>query len=82
MGSVGWAPGVASASTPFDSGKKTVKVEPRPGSLATWISPPRSPAIFREMVSPSPVPPYLRVVAASACWNSSTSPNFPQFPWT
>ncbi len=48
-----------------------MNVEPRPGSLCAWISPPSSWAISREMDSPSPVPPYLRLVVPSACLNAS-----------
>src|SRR5581483_8230340 len=39
--------------------------------LSTRISPPSRRAISREIESPRPVPPYLRVVDASACWNAS-----------
>ncbi|MNV54969.1 hypothetical protein D3C71_1471850 [compost metagenome] len=45
------------------------KVLPWPGVLSTPTSPPISPASFLEMASPSPVPPYLRVVEVSACSN-------------
>ena len=38
---------------------------------STWISPPSSRAISREIDSPRPVPPYLRLVVPSACWNAS-----------
>jgi hypothetical protein len=51
-------------------GSRTVKVEPRTGSLSTVMSPP---IIWQNrllIASPSPVPPYLRVVDASACENS------------
>ena len=41
------------------------------GSLCRWISPPSSLAISRLMDSPRPVPPYLRAVEPSACWNAS-----------
>ncbi len=44
---------------------------PRPGVLSTAISPPSSRAISRLIESPSPVPPYLRLVVPSACWNAS-----------
>ena len=39
--------------------------------LRSWISPPRSVASSRLMARPRPVPPYLRLVLASACWNAS-----------
>ncbi len=51
-------------------------VDPRPASLSTPIVPPISPASCRLMASPSPVPPYLRVVLASTWlndWNSRSS---------
>src|SRR6516162_5589816 len=47
-------------------GSRIVKVEPRPGSLSTVISPP---IIWQKrllIASPRPVPPYLQVVEASA----------------
>ena len=37
----------------------------------SWISPPSRRASSRLIVSPSPVPPYIRLVEASACWNAS-----------
>src|SRR2546426_429937 len=36
-----------------------------------WISPPSKLVSSRLMASPSPVPPYLRLVPASACWKAS-----------
>ena len=42
-----------------------------PGVLRRWISPPSSEASSRLMARPRPVPPYLRLVEASACWNAS-----------
>src|SRR6202048_1050246 len=54
-------------------GSRIVKVEPRPGSLATVMSPP---IIWQKrllIASPRPVPPYLRVVDASAWENSWNS---------
>jgi hypothetical protein len=48
-----------------------VNVLPRFGVLSTRISPPRSAVICRLIVRPSPVPPYLRLVVPSACWNAS-----------
>ena len=44
---------------------------PWPGWLRNWISPPSSDASSRLIASPRPVPPYLRLVLASACWNAS-----------
>ena len=63
------------------SGARTVKqkVEPWPGpSLSTHIRPPISSASRRLIASPSPVPPYLRVVDESACekdWKSRPMPS-------
>ena len=44
---------------------------PWPWTLARRISPPSSTASSRLMARPSPVPPYLRDVPASACWKAS-----------
>ena len=44
---------------------------PLPGELTRRISPPSSRAISRLIARPSPVPPYLRLVLPSACWNAS-----------
>ena len=44
---------------------------PLPGELTRRISPPSSREISRLIASPSPVPPYLRLVLPSACWNAS-----------
>ena len=41
------------------------------GTLAWRISPPSRCASSRLIASPRPVPPYLRLVLASACWNAS-----------
>ena len=65
----------SSSSTPWRGPPSSVKVKvlPRPGSVLTVMSPPRSRASRRLIVRPSPVPPNLRVVEASACvngWNS------------
>ena len=48
-----------------------MKVEPWPGTERTWSSPPSSRAISRLIERPRPVPPYLRLVVPSACWNAS-----------
>ncbi len=50
-----------------------MKVEPRPTSLATLMSPPIRRQKRREMASPRPVPPYLLAVEASAWLNASNS---------
>ena len=56
-----------SGSWAWVSGTVNQKVLPAPGSLSTPISPPIAATSWREMASPSPVPPYLRVVEESAC---------------
>ena len=48
------------------AGKRAVNVEPLPNSLMTVTSPPIIWQILRVIARPSPVPPYLRVVEASA----------------
>ena len=48
-----------------------MNVLPTPGVLRSWISPPSRFASSRLMARPRPVPPYLRLVLASACWNAS-----------
>ena len=55
------------------AGRRMVKVEPCPGALATVMSPPIMRQRRRLIARPSPVPPYLRVVEASAWVNSSNS---------
>ena len=54
-------------------GRKSVKVLPRPGVLRKVSSPPSSCASSRLMARPRPVPPYLRLVLASACWKASNT---------
>ena len=51
----------------------TVKwnVLPRPTTLSTQIRPPICSTSWREIASPSPVPPKRRVVEASACAKAS-----------
>ena len=44
---------------------------PRPGSLSTPISPPIRPTSSFAIASPSPVPPYSRVVELWACAKGS-----------
>ena len=48
-----------------------MNVLPSPTSLRTRISPPSRRAISRLIDRPRPVPPYLRPVPVSACWNGS-----------
>ena len=60
----------AGCTAPTSAGRRMVKVEPWPGSLATVMSPPIIWQKRRLIASPSPVPPYLRVVEASAWTNS------------
>src|SRR5262249_54484762 len=52
------------------AGRRTVKTEPLPGSLATVTSPPIMRASLRAMARPSPVPPYCRTVEESTWVNS------------
>ena len=44
---------------------------PVPGVLRSWISPPSRFESSRLIARPRPVPPYLRLVLASACWKAS-----------
>src|SRR6516165_1472883 len=52
------------------TGSVNANVEPWPGCDSTQIRPPCISMIRFEMASPKPVPPFLRVMALSACWNS------------
>src|SRR5688572_2598307 len=52
-------------------GRYKVKVLPWPSSLATVICPPILATNSRQIDSPRPVPPYLRLVLPSACWKAS-----------
>ena len=61
----------ARAGPVYVSGRYSVNVLPCPGVLTSRISPPSSVASSRLMARPRPVPPYLRLVPASACWNAS-----------
>ena len=54
-------------------GRKRVKVLPMPGVLRKVSSPPSSVESSRLMARPRPVPPYLRLVLASACWKASNT---------
>ena len=62
MGCISVGCGVSETS----AGSETVNVEPSPGWLVTVMSPPMSRQNLRLMARPSPVPPNLRVVEASA----------------
>ncbi len=53
----------------WHTGNWIVKVDPSPGVLSSWMEPPMASQIFLVMARPSPVPPNLRVVEASACVN-------------
>ena len=55
----------------YCAGRYSVNVLPSPSVLCTRISPPSRRAISRLIDRPSPVPPYLRLVEPSACWNAS-----------
>jgi hypothetical protein len=52
------------------TGSVKANVEPWPSCDSTQILPPCISTMRFEMASPSPVPPFLRVTALSACWNS------------
>ena len=57
-----------------NTGTRSANVDPSPGILSTVTSPPIKRASFPVIASPSPVPPYRRVVDASAwekAWNRS-----------
>jgi len=54
---------VASLLLGTPPGRRTVKTEPLPGSLATVTSPPIMRASLRVMARPSPVPPNFCAVA-------------------
>ena len=56
---------------PYGSVIVKANVLPAPRRLDTVIEPPIMATSCEEMVSPSPVPPYLRVVELSACENDS-----------
>src|SRR5215472_1012783 len=49
------------------TGSVKVKVEPWPGCDSTQIRPPCISMMRFDMASPRPVPPFLRVMALSAC---------------
>ncbi|HEX5723841.1 MAG TPA: hypothetical protein VFX98_00155 [Longimicrobiaceae bacterium] len=52
-------------------GKTAVKMDPRPSSDSTRTEPPSSASSLRTMESPSPVPPYSRVIDWST-WRKSS----------
>src|SRR6478736_1020357 len=54
-------------------GSRIVKVDPRPGSLSTVMSPPIIWQNLRLITSPRPVPPYLLAVEEEAWENSWNS---------
>src|SRR6476620_3390860 len=49
----------------------TLKVDPDPGTDTMPIVPPCISTIRLEIARPRPVPPFLRVLLSSTCWNSS-----------
>src|SRR5437868_5171357 len=59
-----WAQDLPSADGP--SARVNENLDSLPAVLSTWIVPPISPTSCLEIASPSPVPPYRRVVEASA----------------
>lgn len=64
------ASSISSSKSARATGRYNVKVLPWPGMLSTVTAPPNRWAISRVMDRPSPVPPYLRLVVPSACWNA------------
>src|SRR5262249_38312218 len=52
------------------TGSVKENVEPWPGCDSTQILPPCISMMRLDIASPKPVPPFLRVMALSACWNS------------
>src|SRR5262249_34314219 len=55
------------------TGRVNANVEPCPGCDSAQILPPCISMMRLEMANPKPVPPFLRVIALSACWNSWNS---------
>src|SRR6266487_5441347 len=53
------------------TGSVKQNVDPLPGSDSTQIRPPCISMIRLAIDRPRPVPPFLRVIELSACWNSS-----------
>src|SRR5262249_35213239 len=66
----GFSPPAGSACRSTTTGSLKANVEPWPGCDSTQILPPCISTIRLDMASPRPVPPFLRVMALSACWNS------------
>ena len=60
-------------TTVTTAGRRTVNVEPSPGALSTATSPPIISQNRRVIIRPRPVPPYFRVVEASAWVNGRKS---------
>ena len=60
----------ASTCRSTTTGRLNANVEPRPNCNSTQILPPCISMMRLEMARPKPVPPFLRVIALSACWNS------------
>src|SRR5215475_12277331 len=52
------------------TGSVKANVEPWPGWDSTQILPPCISMMRFDIARPRPVPPFLRVIALSACWNS------------
>src|SRR5262249_7480931 len=50
------------------TGRVNAKVEPWPGCDSTQIRPPCISIMRFDIARPRPVPPFLRVIALSACW--------------
>ena len=66
----GRSPAGSGAKSGRATGSEKVNVLPSPGVLSAVMNPPSSWAISRLIDRPSPVPPYLRLVVPSACWNA------------
>ena len=65
--------GTAALFSRTSTGKRTVNAVPFPGVLDTVIAPPSISQNIRLIAKPSPVPPYLLAVDASACANATKS---------
>src|ERR1700730_5274459 len=63
--------GLACCSTATGMAKENI--EPCPATDSTQIFPPCISIIRFELASSKPVPPFLRVIELSACWNSWNS---------
>src|SRR5260221_114059 len=60
----------ASITSSTWTGSTTRNVDPWPSTESTEIVPPCISTIRFEIARPNPVPPFLRVLELSICWNS------------